>query len=129
MKKLFTSVLVLLLGVTLLGAANPGTTTSDSNSRVIEIPFSGSTVYTFPGSGSFFTPTSILVVFKDGSKTNTIDINLTRDGVERDLMDYSYTGRTMVWYVPNSLFLKGGDTITITNSDGSAAVATLNLQF
>lgn len=119
----------LALGALSTIAANPGTTTSDADSRVIEIEFSDSTTYTFLGSGSFFTPTSILVVFKDGSKTNTLDINLTRDGVTRDLLDYSYTGRTLIYYLPNSFFFKAGDVLTIDNSDTSDAVATINLQF
>jgi hypothetical protein len=127
--RLLTAVLALSIVVSTYVWAAPGGTTSDADSRIIEIPFTTSTTYAVKGSGSFFTPTSIMLTFVDGSVANTVDINLTRGGVERDIMDYVYTGRTLIWYLPNSLFLMAGDVITITNTDGSAAIATLNLQF
>ena len=128
MKKSLIMTLLLLAGL-FTAVADPGSTTSDKDSRVIEVEFVTSTTYTIQGSASFLTPASIMVTFKAGSRTNDLDINLTRDGVTRDVIDYSYTGRTFIYYFPNSLFLKAGDVLTITNTDNSRAIATLNLAF
>jgi len=127
MSLLALTVLCLQPSLNLMGA--PGGTTSDSDSRVIEIAFSDTTSYSITGSGSFFTPVSIAITFKAGAQVNTLDINLVRDGVTRDMLDYTYTGRTLIWYLPNSFFLKAGDVITIDNTSTASAVATLNLQF
>jgi len=109
--------------------AVPGGTTSDSNQRLIEFDFQSTYTYTVTGSGSFFYPLSIAVTFKPGIQVNTLDVNLIRNGVERDFIDYTYTGKTVIWYAPSGFLLKEGDQLVFNNSSSAKAVGTLNLQF
>jgi len=110
-------------------SGDPGSTTSDSDSRIIEIPFNDNTTYEFKGSGSFFTLTSVLVNFPDGAESNTVTITLIRGADQKLIQDYTYNGKTFIWYLPNNLFFKGGDKLKIDNTTVSDAIATLNLQF
>lgn len=59
------------------------------------------------------------------AQANTCQLIHTRDGVEHILVAATDTMKTLTWYPPRPLFLKDGDSLTLTNS--VAVEAYLNL--
>ena len=68
--------------------------------------------------------TSVVQTFPDRSSGNELEIYYIRAGVTNRIL-YSLTTNdhsTVIWYLPNKLYLRRSDTLIINNSDDSPAV-------
>ena len=106
------------------------TGSSDPNSKIFEVTFTGNTTITLKTKASYPHPTSLLMTFPGGPQTITWVVNLIRNGKTYKLVNYpetgTVTGQTFIWYLPNALHLQGGDQFYIDNGTGVSATAILN---
>jgi len=64
-----------------------------------------------------------------GQVANTASVAHISDGRTNALLEVSSaTMQTLTWYVPRPLFLKDGDILRVTNTDGSEAVLKLSAE-
>ena len=74
--------------------------------------------------------TSVILQFPAASAANTFTVAYVRGDVTNTLLSATATNvASVVYYFPNRVYYKGGDTLQFSNTDSTTATLTLNAEF
>jgi len=138
MKKIATllamALILVLTGCAHTHSTEPGqsiqvSASSDPDSKILTKTFNNSTTLRLKTTASYAHPTSIIVTFPSGAQTMTWNVDFIMDGITHHMVDFTGTGQTFIWYVPNYVNLDSNTQIYIETGIAPGAVAIVNLEF
>jgi len=97
--------------------------------KIITVPFTTSGSYTVPTTAEYGGVLHFDMTFTGAAASNTLQLTMIRSNVTHNLLTYTATYKTLVWYLPSSYLIQTGDRFQWVNSVSGPAVMTIGVDF